>query len=125
MRNIKGYKDYSSKYLPKEELDKMTENDIENYRYSILNEYTFDDDSKQYLNELELYKEIRFELNKKFLQEILDKGDKHSTGDELNDKVRKLLFSVMGREGGFETLVNGQIEDMRKRVGDHKFIFGI
>ncbi len=128
MKHLKKYKTFGSSLmmkLSKEELDKMNEIDINDYRSEFIQRNNQESDFDQYLDELELYREIRFDYNRKFLQKLLDKHDSTRIPKSTDDKVEDLLVRFMRKDGGFEQLVNGKIEDLRKKVGNAKYILGL
>lgn len=124
MKHLKRYKVFGSplmRYLEKEELDEMSESDINDYHSEIIQRNNQDSDFLQYLNELELYRDY----NRKFLQKLLNNHDTNKIQKSTDDRVSDLLVKVMSKEGGFEHLVNGQLEDLRKKIGTPKYIIGI
>ena len=111
--SMKGLK---SKY----ELDQLSENEVDNYQSDFLKSSLFD---KQYHHELELYIELRFNKNKKFLENLLEKelnGDLST--DETSKKAQELILSIIKKEGGLEFMNNGMIDDLKKKVGEPKYI---
>jgi hypothetical protein len=128
MKHLKRYKVFGSSkmmYLSKEQLDDMDENDIDQYRSEFIQRNNQDEDFDQYLNELELYREIRFNYNKKFLQKLLDRHVPNRVPESTDDRMEDLLVSVISKEGGFELLNNGNMDELRKKAGTPKYIIGI
>ena len=134
MKHLKNYKVFGSplmRYLGKEELDEMSESDIDQYRIEFIQRNNKDSDFDKYLNELELYREIRFDYNRKFLQNLLNNHDPNRIPESTDDRAEDLLVRVMSKDGfdgvqvGLEYLANSQMETLRKKVGTPKFIIGI
>lgn len=125
MKHLKRYKIFGSSLmmkLTKEELDKMSESDIDEYKIEFIQRNNQDSDFDQYLNELELYTEIKFDYNRKFLQKLLDKHDPTRIPKSNDDRVEDLLVNVISKDGGFERLYNLNLEDLRKKIGTPKYI---
>jgi hypothetical protein len=70
-----------NKLKTKEELDQLSENEVDEYRRYLLNQKKF---NQSYLNELDLYQEIRFEHNKKFLMDLVQKEIDGELSDDKN-----------------------------------------
>lgn len=103
----------------KEELDKLSEQEIDQYRSDFIQSRLFD---KQYHHELELYIEIRFDKNKKFLQNLIQKEIDGGLSDDLSRRSEELILSIIKKDGGLEFVNNGMIDDLKKKVGEPKFI---
>ena len=103
----------------KEELDKLSEQEIDQYRSDFIQSRLFD---KQYHHELELYIEIRFDKNKKFLQNLIQKEIDGGLSDDLSRRSEELILSIIKKDGGLEFMNNGMIDDLKKKVGEPKFI---
>jgi hypothetical protein len=104
----------------KEELDQLSEREVDQYQSDFIQSRLFD---KQYHHELELYIELRFDKNKKFLQNLLQKEiDGDLSTDETSKRSQELILSIIKKDGGLEFMNNGMIDDLKKKVGDPKFI---
>jgi hypothetical protein len=104
----------------KEELDQLSEREVDQYQSDFIQSRLFD---KQYHHELELYIELRFDKNKKFLQNLLQKEiDNDLSTDETSKRSQELILSIIKKDGGLEFMNNGMIDDLKKKVGDPKFI---
>ena len=104
----------------KEELDQLSEREVDQYRSDFIQSRLFD---KQYHHELELYIELRFDKNKKFLQNLLQKEiDGDLSTDETSKRSQELILSIIKKDGGLEFMNNGMIDDLKKKVGEPKFI---
>jgi hypothetical protein len=98
----------------KEDLDRLSEQEIEQYQSDFLQSRLFD---KQYHHELELYIEIRFDKNKKFLQNLIQKEkDGGLSTDDLSRRSEELILSIIKKDGGLEFMNNGMIDDLKKKV---------
>lgn len=127
MKHLKKYKVFGSplmRYLGKEELDEMDESDINDYRSEIIQRNNQDSDFNQYFNELDLYREIRFDYNGKFLQKLLNNHDPNRRPTSTDDEIANLLVNVMNRSG-FDSLHDLHRKECIKKVGTPKFIIGI
>jgi hypothetical protein len=104
----------------KEELDQLSEKEVDQYQSNFIQSRLFD---KQYHHELELYIELRFDKNKKFLQNLLQKEiDNDLSTDETSKRSQELILSIIKKDGGLEFMNNGMIDDLKKKVGEPKFI---
>lgn len=109
MRNLKN----------KEELDRLSKEEIEQYQSDFLQSRLFD---KQYHHELELYIELRFDKNKNFLQNLIQKEIDGGLSTNLSRRSEELILSIIKKDGGLEFMNNGMIDDLKKKVGEPKFI---
>jgi hypothetical protein len=129
MKHLKNYKIFGSSLmmkLSKEELDKLDRSDFEDYRSEFINRNRQELDFNQYMNELNLYIEIRFEDNKKFLENLIKKEKEGNLSKyELDRKSQELILSVIKKDGGLDFMNNGILDDMRKIVGNPKYILGL
>ena len=122
MKHINNFRIFESmKGLKnKEELDQLSEREVDQYQSDFIQSRLFD---KQYHHELELYIELRFDKNKKFLQNLLQKEiDGDLSTDETSKRSQELILSIIKKDGGLEFMNNGMIDDLKKKVGDPKFI---
>ena len=104
----------------KEELDRLSEQEIDQYRSDFLQSRLFD---KQYHHELELYIELRFDNNKIFLQNLIQKEiDGNLSTDDLSRRSEELILSLIKKDSGLEFMSNGMLDDLKKKVGEPKFI---
>lgn len=127
MRHLKKYKIFGSSFmmkLSKDELDKLDESDVEEYRHEFIQRNNQESDFDQYMNEFELYCEIRFDYNRKFLNNLLDDHITKKTKDE-NDKASNLIFSIISKDGGVDMLNDINIKECRKKIGEPKYILGL
>jgi len=122
MKHINNFRIFESmKGLKnKEELDQLSEKEVDQYQSNFIQSRLFD---KQYHHELELYIELRFDKNKKFLQNLLQKEiDNDLSTDETSKRSQELILSIIKKDGGLEFMNNGMIDDLKKKVGEPKFI---
>jgi len=110
------------KLKTKEELDQLSENEVDEYRRYLLNQKKF---NQSYLNELDIYQEIRFEHNKKFLIDLVQKEiDGELSDDKTIRKTQELLLRVIKRNNGDVSIISdSQLKDAQKNVGVPKYIF--
>jgi len=139
MKKIQNFNEHKSRKLTKltkEELDNMSKREIESYRIDFLQKYIkYDhkiktwarDENFHYLNELEVYTEVRFKQDK-FDQydEWIRKADNNEGSTENDKQTYKLLASMLEKENGKETMYNVSLSsDVKKVGGEFKFILGI
>lgn len=121
---MKHLKKFNSKYKyhTKEELDKLTYSEFEDCRrdflYNSPNPLSTDD--RQYINELELYSNVRFKdvFYNRFDRYAKDVEDKKE--DEWTTSAKKLLSSIP-TDALYSLTLKANLRD----VGDLKFIKGI
>jgi hypothetical protein len=122
MKHIDNFRIFESmKVLKnKEELDQLSEKEVDQYTSDFIQSRLFD---KQYHNELELYIELRFNKNKKFLQKMIQSEiDGDLSNDETSKKSQLLILSIIKKDGGLEFMNKGMIDDLKKKVGEPKYI---
>ena len=122
MKHLNNYSIFESMkgFKNKEELDQLSEKEVDQYRSDFIQSRLFD---KQYHHELELYIELRFDKNKKFLQNLLQKEiDNDLSTDETSKRSQELILSIIKKDGGLEFMNNGMIDDLKKKVGEPKYI---
>lgn len=139
MKKIQNFNEHKSRKLTKltkEELDKMSKREIEYYKLSFSEKYIkYDhkiktwtkDENSQYLNELDVYTEVRFKQDKFDQYEDYIRKANNNEGSTENDKrTYKLLASMLSKENGKETMYNVSLSsDVKKVGGEFKFILGI
>ena len=124
---IKSYKKFNAKSkLSKEELDLMSETEIDDYRYNFITKSDFKDPTvKKYLLELEVYKEVRFK-DEKF--KMFDKWCKKAHENQKNGvKDDALHFNVdmLEREDGYNLMYYLGLSGDIKKAGELEYIKGI
>lgn len=121
MKHLKKFNN-KYKYYTKEELDKLTYSEFEDCRrdflYNSPNPLSTDD--RQYINELELYSNVRFKdvFYSRFDRYAKDVEDKKE--DEWTTSAKKLLSSIP-TDALYSLTLKANLRD----VGDLKFIKGI
>ena len=108
MKHLKKFNESLSNFLPKEELDKMTRDEIENYRYSIIKSTPYNVDyksseEKRYAEELGIYQHIRFKDDeyKKYDRWKDTDGDGYKVLHGLdNESIWKLSLFTFKRDYG-------------------------
>lgn len=138
MRKIQSYNEHKSgklTRLAKEELDKMSKKEIESYGIEFSTKYLkYDhkiktwakDETLQYLNELDVYKEVRFKQDKFDMYEDYIRKANNNEGTTENDKrTYKLLASVLTKGNNKEVMYNSSLASAVKKVGEFKYILGI
>ena len=136
IQNFNEHKSKKISKLTKEELDTMSKDEIESYRIDFLQKYIkYDhkiktwarDENFHYLNELEVYTEVRFKQDK-FDQydEWIRKADNNEGSTENDKQTYKLLASMLEKENGKETMYNVSLSSHLKKVDvPFKYILGI
>jgi hypothetical protein len=121
--------DYSFK--DKEELDTMSKQEIKDYRYDIIqNNAGWSDDKnidirrkaqsdwKQYLEELEVYNQIRFK------QDTFDMYDKWIAQADTDDTY-KMMSKLVDTEEGKERMYSMSVSSSLQKIGEFKYILGL
>ena len=116
----------------KEQLDIMSEKEIRDYRYDILqnnggwgndkdidNRRKVQSNWKHYIKELEVYTKVRFKQDQ---FDIYDKWiELAKTGDETYQMMSKIVDTEEGKERMYNFSLNSSLEE----IGDFKYITGL
>jgi hypothetical protein len=136
IQNFNEHKSGKLLRLTKEELDKMSKSEIEDYKLKFSVKYIkYDnkiktwakDENFDYLNELDVYIEVRFKQDK-FDQydEWIRKANNNEGSTENDKRTYKLLASMLTKENGKENMYNISLSSHVKKVGgEFKYILGI
>ena len=123
---IKSYKKFTNKKLDKTQLDELTKNEVDNYREAFITKSDHNDETvRKYLDELELYIEVRFKEDK---YQMFDKWVAKSIDNEekgIKDELLDFNVSMLEKEDGYDMMYYlGLIGDI-KRAGVLEYIKGI
>ena len=126
---IKSYNKFNEKSkLAKEELDLMSETEIDDYRYNFItkNSNIFKDPIiNKYLRELELYMEVRFK-DEKF--KMFDKWCKRSHENEkkgIKDDALDFNVKMLEKEDGYNLMYYLSLAAHIQKAGELEYIKGI
>jgi hypothetical protein len=118
-------------FKTKEELDTMSKDEIVDHKISISGKSLYDRktgrwDTSQYLDELNVYEDVRFK------QDIYDNYEKwirmaeNGEGkDDTDKRTYKLLAQILNREGGKDFMYNNSLKKDIEKVGEFYYILGI
>jgi hypothetical protein len=126
MKKIVNYSKFeaksSYKFLGKEELDKLNNSEVMKCREDVLtySKYPMTSDEKQYIEEIELYYDIRFKDEFYARFDRYRNDVKNNKGDKNDIETKKLLTSVPT-----DAMYKIHIEGDLKKIGEFKFIKGI
>ena len=107
-----------------DDLEKMSRLEIDNHRFEYISHGLFknNDSNRQYLFEIELYKEIRFK------QDTYDRFDRWIKQYKSNPKeniVLSLIVKITSKDDGKDLLYFAGIQSQLKKIKEFKFIKGI
>ena len=104
----------------KEELDNMSKQEIKDFRYDLIKNH-YDNSTKEYLEELEFYTDVRFS------DEIYSRYDRWieqiNNGDD--EPALKLIVKLLNKEDGKNSLYYMGIISGLKNIGTFKYIKGV
>jgi len=122
--------DYSFKN--KEQLDRMSKQEVKDYRYDIIqnnggwsddkdidNRRKAQSDWKHYIQELEIYTKIRFK------QDEFDTYDRWVELAKNGDKTYQMMSKMVDTEDGKQRMYNFSISSDLEKIGDFKYITGL
>jgi len=101
----------------KEELDSMSKEEIEDFRYKFLSKSPFNNDRSdiKYLLELDVYRDIRFK------EDAITMYKNWSISDNPSESFLKGVINRMGLEKFYKIHLEEDIE----KVGEFQYILGI
>ena len=129
---IKKFEDFKHNNLPNvDELNKMSSDEIQNLRLKLVQSSGYPDFNKsdQFLDELSIYREIRFKdetINRfvKYGKEVdeweKNGGDKHDT-----DYRAKKLFKEITPENMYNLGIATDFHKFEKKYSEFKYLFGL
>lgn len=116
----------------KEQLDIMSEKEIRDYRYDILqnnggwsndkdidNRRKVQSDWKHYIEELGAYTKVRFK------QDQFDIYDKWVELAKTGDETYQMMSKIVDTEEGKERMYNFSMRSSLEKIGDFKYITGL
>lgn len=123
---IKKFKSFIEQGLPtKEDLDKITSKEIDDFRYYYIQKnfgYNRPETNQQYLDELEIYKDLRFKQDRidmynTWKQECEDwEGDKN----DWNYQTKSLITKV-GSDNMYNLSIGGSFKKIETKWGGFKY----
>lgn len=103
----------------KEQLNQLSEQEVGQYKSEFLQSSLY---NEQYKNELELYIELRFENNKKFLQDLIQKEiDGQLSTDDIQNRSQKLILNILKKDG-LDVMNDGMLFYLKEKIGEPKYI---
>lgn len=107
-------------FKAKEELDNMNKEEIADFRLDLIKNH-YNKDTKEYLEELEFYTDIRF------VEDIYARYERWLRQHEvdINDTALRLVCDILKKKDGKNNLYYMGIISKLKKIGEFKYIQGV